>query len=99
MNAFGLKFCPGPPWIMEPEKTGFNDGRTGLRESPSFDGLYESCGVNGRPDTSVSIPLSCQFPIAAFHHRLSPEAPLRPNGRSYVALMTAAFRTSKEARP
>src|ERR1700683_4082668 len=50
MNASGLKYSVGPPRITGPLKLGFKDGLTGLRVSPSFDGLYESCGVNGSPD-------------------------------------------------
>ena len=38
-NALGLKYALGPPWITWPVKLGFTDGRTGLRVSPSFDGL------------------------------------------------------------
>ena len=56
--------------MIWPVKAGFKDGLTGLRVSPSFDGLNESCGVNGKPECSVSIPLSCQSPNTVFHQRI-----------------------------
>src|SRR5580658_1312969 len=99
MNALGLKYWFVPPWITGPLKFGFQEGRTGLRVSPSLDGLEESCGVKGKPDCTVSIPLSCQFPIRRSTHGCSTALLPRPNGRSYVALMTPACCTSKEALP
>jgi len=59
MKANGLKYSFGPPRITLPLKFGFHEGRTGLRVSPSFDALYDNCGVNGSPDCSVTMPLTC----------------------------------------
>jgi hypothetical protein len=39
MKASGLKYRFGSPRINLAVKFGFSDGRTGLRVSPSFDGL------------------------------------------------------------
>ena len=38
-KAAGLKYSFGPPSITGPVNGGFQDGRTGLRLSPSFEGL------------------------------------------------------------
>src|SRR5205807_7736330 len=99
MKALGLKYSPGRPSTTGPVKAGFHEGRTGLRVSPSFDGLYESCGVKGRPDCTVSIPLSCHPSISLSTHRRPCMALPCPKGRSYVALMTALWRISNEVRP
>src|SRR6266853_1663357 len=50
MNAAGLNHFFGFPSTTGPVKEGSRNGRTGLRVSPSFEGLYPSCGVNGNPD-------------------------------------------------
>src|ERR1700682_1675673 len=82
INAAGLKYRLGPPWITWPVKLGFKDGRTGLRVSPSLDGMEDNWGVKGRPDCSVSIPLTCQFPKTFFAQGFLSDALLRPKGRS-----------------
>lgn len=41
-------------------------GRTGLRVSPSFEGLWDNCGVKGNPDCSVTMPLICQSTSSCF---------------------------------
>src|SRR5579862_5356208 len=38
-NAPGLNHCEGLPRMIEPWKFGFTNGLTGLRVSPSFEGL------------------------------------------------------------
>src|ERR1700730_7104698 len=50
MKAFGSNHWLGFPSTTEPEKLGLRNARTGLRVSPSLEGLYPSCGVNGNPD-------------------------------------------------
>src|SRR5260370_36567995 len=96
MNAFGSKYRLGLPGKSFPEKAGFQEGRMGFRLSPSFVGLKPNCGVNGKPDCRVSMPLSVQ-PPASFCGR--PWAPRRnflpvPKGSSEVELMTATWRAS-----
>src|ERR1700722_14568186 len=72
MKACGLNHWAEVPRITEPVKAGFHEGRTGLRESPSFDGLKLSCGVKGKPDCAVTIRLSVHPPINALRHPPSP---------------------------
>src|SRR5579871_568599 len=48
-NAAGLKYWFGVPGINAPLKSGFQEGRTGLRLSPSPEGLNPRAGVKGKP--------------------------------------------------
>src|SRR6266699_2284011 len=50
MNALGSNHRFGVPSNTGPVKARLRNGRTGLRVSPLFEGLYPSCGVNGNPD-------------------------------------------------
>src|SRR5208283_5891223 len=68
-NALGLKYWLGPPRVTGPEKAGFQEGRTGLRESPSLDGLKPSCGVKGKPVCAVTTPAICQPPTSVLTSR------------------------------
>src|SRR5271165_2609419 len=61
-NAAGLNHCAGVPRIGFPVKLGLENGLTGLRVSPSLDGLYLSCGVNGNPLCRVTM-LSTDQPL------------------------------------
>src|SRR5713101_1685334 len=49
-KALGSNHCFGFPSTTGPVNEGLRNARTGLRVSPSFEGLYPSCGVNGNPD-------------------------------------------------
>src|ERR1700682_1262237 len=49
-KALGSNHCFGVPRTTGPVNVGFRNGRTGLRVSPLFEGLYPSSGVNGNPD-------------------------------------------------
>src|ERR1019366_10072500 len=71
-NAFGLNHWVELPSITGSVNAGFQDGRTGLRESPSFDGLKLNCGVKGKPDCKVTMLFNVHPPANASRHPLSP---------------------------
>src|SRR5579871_3161402 len=81
--------------MIGPVKLGFHEGRIGFRLSPLLVGLNPSCGVNGKPDCRLAMPLIVQ-PCSSFS--CQPFLP-RPNGNSYDPLMDARCRTSVVARP
>src|SRR5262244_3450828 len=61
-NAFGSNHCVCIPSTIGPEKDRFTDGRSGFRRFPSADWFEPICGVNGKPLSSVVIPLNCHPP-------------------------------------
>src|ERR1700688_2321440 len=72
MNAFGLNHWVVPPNITGPVKPGFHEGRTGLRVSPSLEGLKLNCGVKGNPDWIVTMLFTVQPPTKPFSQPFIP---------------------------
>src|ERR1700692_2358696 len=68
LNAFASNHLVVPPRITGPVNAGFQLGRTGLRVSPSLEGLKLSCGVQGNPDWLVTMLFELHSPTLTFFH-------------------------------
>src|SRR5579871_667687 len=84
MKAFGSNHCVVVPRTTGPAKAGFQDGRTGLRESLSPDGLKLNSGVKGKPDCNVMMLFAVHPPRNPLATPLMPEPNCLPwpNGSS-----------------